>query len=301
VGLVVQTVEILVATMGQVGGGGGGGMTTISLLNGTVLVVAFGGNGSGNTAYCSDAGGLGGSLQGISRDVGGYINDDWVVKREDMSGWAGPSIPFATDLTHDYAKFTWNAGENQEQAISKELYIDCYIVHLSENVESTDGNEICSDHFDIKAHMRRSMVDENATVELQDQDLQANAAYCVKIEAFFKDGLNIRKQVHPFHILSKPTNVWHPLMIRQSQVDNLLQNVNNKPSCEFSSSHPTGQRGHSLTVVNNEVYILGGATVKCICCFDPQYEEEQCFSKNISLMNCGTLTQSPANFCSSNQ
>ncbi len=35
--------------------------------------------------------------------------------------------------------------------------------------------------------------------------------------------------------------------------------------CEHSSARPSGRRGHSMTVMNDQVYICGGATMKCVC------------------------------------
>eukprot|EP00985_Skeletonema_marinoi_P013128 scaffold6474_cov176-Skeletonema_marinoi.AAC.1 len=49
--------------------------------------------------------------------------------------------------------------------------------------------------------------------------------------------------------------------------------------CEHSNSRPTGRRGHSMTVVNNHVYIFGGALLKCLCTV--ANGEKMCSSKNI--------------------
>ncbi|KAL3804136.1 hypothetical protein HJC23_013655 [Cyclotella cryptica] len=266
---------------GTSGGGGGGGMTVLES-NGTVIVAAFGGDGGGNTSYCSAEGGEGGSLRGMSRDVGGYVNEEWVVDDDGLGDWSCPSVPYATVLTHDFASFTWNAGSNQHHQISKDLYVDRYIVYLSgHDVPRENNDSMCSEDYKLQDHVRRSLVNTNATTELR--NLKANFSYCILVEAFSKDGISLGKQIHPFSTLAEPTNSWLRVKIRQFNIDDTLgYNANNKPSlCAFSKNIPTGRRGHSMAVFNDQVYIFGGATVKCICRSDSLDQEERCFSKNV--------------------
>ena len=63
---------------GSSGGGGGGGMSTISFGNGTILAAAFGGDGGGNSSYCSALGGLGGRLRGMTNDS--FLNTELALR-----------------------------------------------------------------------------------------------------------------------------------------------------------------------------------------------------------------------------
>ena len=49
-------------------------MSTISFGNGTILAAAFGGDGGGNSSYCTALGGLGGRLRGMTN--GGFVNSE---------------------------------------------------------------------------------------------------------------------------------------------------------------------------------------------------------------------------------
>ena len=52
-------------------------MSTVALSNGTILAAAFGGNGGGNSSYCSALGGLGGRLRGMNNE--GFVNPELVL------------------------------------------------------------------------------------------------------------------------------------------------------------------------------------------------------------------------------
>ena len=77
-------------------------------------------------------------------------------------------------------------------------------------------------------------------------------------------------------------NQWIPVTITQEAVTISEANTTNNDArswCEHSSHRPTGRRGHSMTAVNNHVYIFGGATSKCLC--KVTNGEKNCFSTNV--------------------
>lgn len=284
------------------GGGGGGGLTTVTRNNGTViLAAAYGGDGGGNTTYCTASGGVGASLRGLrsADDAGGYINFDALptktaTTREEMPPC--PGEPAITTLSHDSAAFTWNAGSHRNER-SKELYVQRYTVQLSEQ----DGNSLvddedptkglvppCAGEFELHEHIQRDYdITQNATTEVT--KLRASTNYCIRIEAFSIEGLSLGVEVFPFVTNAVPVNRWLPVTLRESRVSTVSEFVaakavatnednEHEPGdsatiststssswCQHSSGRPTGRRGHSMTIVNDQVYIFGGATLKCVC------------------------------------
>lgn len=249
-------------------------------MNGTVLLAAFGGRGGGNTSYCTAGSGQGGRF--FSPSLGGFIDEQWVAP-VDESDWKCPSLPYATDISHDFASFTWNAGSNQYRHTSKDTQVDKYVVYLSKAHDKTQQNQrICWNIRDymLHEHVTRSAVNGNSTAELK--GLTPNSSYCLLVEGFSKEGLSLGRQVAHFTTKSEPTNNWRQERVQQSMAKSLEVNPDNDSSwCQQSKSLPSGRRGHSLSVVNDQVYLFGGATVKCICHFDPKHEKEKCFSENV--------------------
>ena len=264
------------------GGGGGGGFSSIRLSNGTDLMSAFGGKGGGNTTYCSAYGGKGGTPKGFSMENGGFVDKNWLAPSYDSDQVLCPDIPFVTELTHNSAAFTWAAGSSQCRRTSKDMYIEKYVVQLSTaNINAEDnGVHTCTDNYKVHAHVQRSIVDANSTTEVT--GLQPDTSYCFLVEAFSKEGLNVGRQVSPFTTKPAPTNDWLRVNIHQLIEDHLPHDQNNSSLwCRHLLSQPSGRRGHSMSVVNDDVYIFAGATVKCICEFHPKYEQEICSSKNV--------------------
>ena len=160
-------------------------MSKISLSNGTLLIAAFGGNGGGNSSYCSALGGIGGRLRGMNSDnKGGYINSELALLVDDVKDVAS----------------------------------------------NVDGSDL---------------------------DLQEDIAPPIS------------------------QNQWIPVTITQPTVATVSEaNTSNATMCEHSNHRPTGRRGHSMTTVNNHLYIFGGATVKCVCTVAND-GEKYCSSKNV--------------------
>ena len=275
------------------GGGGGGGLTTVSW-NHSVIAAAYGGDGGGSTSYCSAAGGAGGSLRGHPKDTGGYINFDLALSNDNgrKEEVICPGVPEIVTLSHDSATFTWNAGSRRHET-SKDYYVQKYSVHLSEGTinEDADGIE-CSEDVEYKLHehvQRDINVNKNATTHVN--NLQSQSTYCISIEAFSIEGLSLGKQILQFVTKPTPVNEWIPVTVRQLDVSTVfeLKNANNNGEldsissslCEYSSSIPTGRRGHSMTIINDNVYIFGGATSKCICELDASTQSKVCSSKNV--------------------
>lgn len=154
-------------------------MSTVSFGNGTILAAAFGGNGGGNSSYCTALGGLGGRLRGMTND--GFVNSE-----------------------------------------------------LSSLVDDAKDDTIVSD-------------------------------------------INGSSLALPQKIAtSMPKNQWIPMSVtHEVAVAEASTNTTNVTWCEHSNHRPAGRRGHSMTVVNNHVYIFGGALMKCVC------DEKQCSSKNV--------------------
>jgi hypothetical protein len=292
------------------GGGGGGGMSIVSW-NGTVLAAAFGGDGGGNTTYCTARGGLGGVLRdrqdimmmdsttlGGGGGGGGYINFDLAIPSSDeTSARVCPSEPVVFALSHESAAFTWSAGSHQYET-SKEFYVQKYIVSLSTGTfsrsdEAGDGIR-CSGAFTVHEHIQRGFdMNRNATTKLN--NLEASTSYCLRIEALSSRGLSLGKQIFIFHTKSMPINEWLPVSVLQlPDASNTVFETSanggdtddNESTmtaiwCEHSPTRPTGRRGHTMTIVNDEVYVFGGATLKCVCEGSEYDAEEKCSSKNV--------------------
>ena len=193
-----------------------------------------------------------------------------------------PGEPLIEWLSHDSATFTWSAGSNRR---SKELYVQKYIVQLAEGIidnEDADDQVLCSnDDYKLYDHIQRSFdVTQNSTTTLL--NLNPSTSYCLHVESFSIEGLSLGVQILSFTTKPTPVNEWIPVTVRQSEVSNLHAeiNVSSSNQCEHSSSRPTGRRGHTMTVMNDNVYIFGGATIKCVCGYD-EAGVKQCSSKNI--------------------
>jgi hypothetical protein len=291
------------------GGGGGGGMSIV-LWNGTLLLTAFGGDGGGNTTYCTAHGGVGGMLRD-RQDVmmmgpatiggGGYINLDLALPfNDETSVRVCPSVPIVDLLSHESASFTWNAGSHEHE-ITKEFYVQKYIVSLSSGIFSRgderggEGKISCSGAFTIHEHIQRGFdVNRNATTKLD--NLKASTSYCLSVEAFSSRGLSLGKQILMFHTKSMPINEWLPVSVLHlpdssatvyetrtngGKTDESTTTTTTTTWCEHSPTRPTGRRGHSMTVVNDQVYIFGGTTLKCICDRSVHDAKGECSSKNV--------------------
>lgn len=271
------------------GGGGGGGLTTVSW-NGTVIAAAYGGDGGGNTTYCTAEGGVGASLRGRPKDTGGYIDlglalnatDD--LQEENMC----PGRPAIVTLTHDSAQFAWNVGTHRNN-VSKDLYVHRYTVNLSEQdrdglVDDSDPTKglipPCEGEFNLHGHIQSNYdITKNVTTVVT--GLKASTNHCVRIEAFSIEGLSLGVRFLPFRTKAVPVNRWHSLMVREPRVATFSKDIVKKDegegssaatltssSCQNSSMRPTGRRGHSVTIIHDQVdkvYIFGGATWKCSC------------------------------------
>jgi hypothetical protein len=268
------------------GGGGGGGMSTISFTQNAnsnqtgeaseiIIMAAWGGQGGGNTLYCSAKGGSPGILKGMPQDLGGYVNETWVASSK-LPKPTAPGPIFATKMTQNSAAFTWNAGKHLPLA-SKEWYADKYIVSISAAHATVEDQIICSELFSIHAHVRRSAINANATTELN--DLEPQTSYCLRVEAFSKEGLSLGNRLYPFRTKPAPINEWLPVSIHRPTSDGYVHN--SLASCQHSTSMPSGRRGHSMAVINDQIYIFGGATAKCHCQRDLTSDQEICSTKNV--------------------
>jgi len=267
------------------GGGGGGGFTSVSW-DSTVVAAAFGGDGGGNTTYCTAQGGAGGVLRGRNKDSGGYINFDLalngnIIEEEVIC----PEVPEIEMLSHDAATVTWNAGTHRHKT-TKEYYVQKYTVQLAEGIINEDDTEgiVCSDEdYRLHEHIQRG-VDVNRNTTTHVNNLQSSTPYCIRVEAFSIEGLSLGVQVKYFTTKSTPVNEWHQVSVRQRAVSTTSEVavssdvLTTDSFCEHSSGSPTGRRGHSMTVINDNVYIFGGATLKCVCTIDESTKERVCKS-----------------------
>lgn len=155
----------------------------MSFSNGTILAAAFGGNGGGNSSYCTALGGLGGRLRGMSSES--YINSELVL-----------------------------------------------LDNANEDTIAPDINE-------------------------------SNL------------GLAVQENIAPPML----RNQWIQVSIPHEVAVAEANTTNTTSWCEHSNHIPTGRRGHSMTAVNNHVYIFGGALVKCFCTI--VNGKRDCSSKNV--------------------
>jgi hypothetical protein len=228
---------------------------------------------------------------------GGYINFDLSIpSSDDTSARVCPSKPVVVALSHESAAFTWSAGSHQYET-SKEFYVQKYVVSLSTSTvsrsdEAGDGIR-CSGAFTVHEHIQRGFdMNRNATTKLN--SLEASTSYCLHIEALSSRGLSLGKQIFIFHTKSMPINEWLPVPVLQlSDASTTVLEISvsggdtddNESTttiwCKHSPTRPTGRRGHSMTIVNDEVYVFGGATLKCVCEGPRHAAEEKCSSKNV--------------------
>ena len=290
------------------GGGGGGGYSYVSLVrNGTVLLAAYGGDGGGNATYCTARGGPGGRLLGrkskkkVDDDDGGgyYVAHDLAMPSSSYNAILCLSVPSITEMTHYSATFIWNAGPCQHER-TKELYVHKYAAHIANAYDSNpqDSNEMkdtCPD--DINDYHLHEYIQRDGTDNVKDTmtivtDLIPSTSYCLHVKAFSIQGSILGVRVVPFVTKSVPINEWLPVTVRQ--LDESLvheaaivmssNNTADRPTrvskcwCEHSSTLPTGRRGHTMTVVYDQVYIFGGATVQCVV---NNEEKRVCSSKNV--------------------
>lgn len=75
----------------------------------------------------------------------------------------------------------------------------------------------------------------------------------------------VAKDEEKIIIPSTPKNEWIQVPGARFESSVHEANTTNTTWCEHSTNMPTGRRGHTITAINNYVYIFGGATVKCIC------------------------------------
>lgn len=206
-----------------------------------------------------------------------------LVDNDVKSGAQCPSEPLAFHLSHDSASFTWNAGSNQHST-SKEFYVHKYIVRLSTAELERDGEEtnFCS-HYDVHEHILSDPTRSNDNATTSMSNLHPQTSYCLQVEAFSVEGLSLGKRVLPFTTRPAPVNEWIKMDVRQTVPSDISANsVNDEQSwCEYSSIRPTGRRGHSMAVINDQAYIFGGATVKCGCSYDSFFNETRCSRKNV--------------------
>jgi len=198
-------------------------------------------------------------------------------------------VPAIEMLSHDSARFAWNAGSHQNQR-SKELYVQKYIVLQLSGGITTDaetGEEIdidCSDaEYKFHEHVKRSFdVTQIATTELQ-RLLSPSTRYCLRIKAFSIENLGLGAQFLPFITKAAPINEWLPVAVRHLGTSMVSDDIESTMQswCEDSSTKPTGRRGHSMTIINDQVYIFGGASLKCVCEYSASPEDKKCSSKNI--------------------
>lgn len=167
------------------------GMSTVSFTNGTILAAAFGGDGGGNSSYCTALGGLGGRLRGMMSSDESYVNSELVLLVDN------------------------NANEDA--------------------IASSDINES-------------------------------------------RLGLPVQENNTP----PMPQNQWIPVTIPHEVAVAEANTTTNTTSswCEHSNHIPTGRRGHSMTSINNHVYIFGGALVTCVCTVVNDGKRD-CSSKNV--------------------
>jgi hypothetical protein len=89
----------------------------------------------------------------------------------------------------------------------------------------------------------------------------------------------VAKDEEEIIVPSEPKNEWVPVPGARFESSIHEANTTNATWCEHSTNMPTGRRGHTMTAINNYVYIFGGATVKCICIETDG--AKHCESKNV--------------------
>ena len=159
--------------------------------------------------------------------------------------------------------------------------------------------EDVDDGYRLLEHIQRGTdVNRNATTTVT--GLRPSTHYCLRIEAFSIRGLSLGVRVLPFATKPEPIDEWLPVIVRQRDVNTVQEaratiDDGDGPTkatatetsttwCEHSSARPSGRRGHSMTVIDDQVYIFGGATMKCVCemqVVDHDRRRRVCSSKNV--------------------
>jgi hypothetical protein len=156
------------------------------------------------------------------------------------------------------------------------------------------------DNYLLLDHIQRRGTDVNRNATTVVTGLRPSTPYCLRIEAFSIRGLSLGVRVLPFETKPEPINEWLPVMVRQRDVSTMQEaratiDEGDGPTtatatetlttwCEHSSARPSGRRGHSMTVINDQVYIFGGATMKCVCemqVVDREGRRRVCSRKNV--------------------
>ena len=231
----------------EAGGGGGAGF------------MGGGGGGSG----VDGSGGGGGS---------GFIDFSSVFLLPDNGVLDAPLPPEVITVYHDSFKMKWVTNfESVYSNIGKRVRVFQVEMSAGRDGAALEGG-MCSDEYQLVDTISVQGVEE--TVQRTIDNLHPKTAYCIRLVAIGDLGTSERSQpieistrAHPFNRLSQifPLTNLDSLKNRPKYEDIYDFNaISEKQRCQHPS-RPSPRSGHSLTMVDQKLYLFGGVTRLCVC------------------------------------
>ncbi len=162
-------------------------------------------------------------------------------------------------VEHDRIEISWY---NIHKYTRRNQDVTYYNIEISQGREGAglEGGG-CSHDYKVVDYVPAGI---ESNFNSQIQQLSPNTAYCIRVIAIGDRGAS--KKTLPIIVttLQSPQNRWWPHHPRDNY--DLLKMViqDETPSCTIPD-YPTPRRGHSMSFVNDKVYLFGGLTNKCIC------------------------------------
>ena len=188
--------------------------------------------------------------------------------------------PKISSISHETAIVTWEYLHPNRHFQVKAHYIEISNGRIGAAYEEADAinkGYSCSEEYETQAYVRLKDYQHAESFVLK--DLHPKTVYCVRIVAVsstLEDTLQTMDSA--FVTLSMPINQWKLLSpLSSASLTPDQHDLNSSvPLSAFSqddlcgsSSHnlffPTSRRGHSLTAVNESIYLFGGYTELCTC------------------------------------
>ena len=195
-----------------------------------------------------------------------YVDDKY---DQSLLHLLGP--PKVKNIKHNSFQIHWSNGKQYSR---KRDDIRYYNVELSQGRKGSglEGGS-CSDDYKVVDFIQ---VGNEFELSSHIGELSSDTPYCARIIAVGDSGIHDRSASITINTLPTPHNTWWPSDPRDNL--ELLREINDSesPSCK-TPDYPTPRRGHSMSFVNNRVYLFGGLTDICIC-------------KGQDNMNCGIET-----------
>ena len=167
--------------------------------------------------------------------------------------------PIVKRIEHDAFEISWY--NSQKHAETKQD-IRYYNIELSQGREGSglEGGS-CSDVYKVVDYIQAGVEFKLAS---RIRQLSPDTTYCVRLVAIGDRGISRKSKSAVVNTLQAPQNRWWPNHPRDNYELLRKATTSNRPSCEIPN-YPAPRRGHSMSFVNDRVYLFGGLTNICIC------------------------------------